>query len=235
MPERVTLVIKTDNGNKIFDAEGSELACDAFRRVTDILVNGNRGAQLRPQVGRHYSMSYLNGNLRRLIGSGSNTLFLTLWHPLRGGKGGFGQTLKGQGKRMNKKAGSEESKDNYRLLDGRRVKVVRKARELAALVETADAKKKEARQKKKEKLLAAIEAANRSSSSNIRFTDTEMLEKSEELVNEIRDSVSRAVAKPKTSKASNSDVGEPKRARGAKFFGDEDTEASDTDDNDNND
>jgi hypothetical protein len=136
---------------------------------------------------------------------------------------------------MNKKAGSEESKDNYRLLDGRRVKVVRRARELAALVETADAKKKEARQKKKEKLLAAIEAADRSSSSNIRFTDTEMLEKSEELVSEIRDSVSRAVAKPKTSKASISDMGDPKRARGANFFGDEDAEVSDTDDNDNND
>jgi hypothetical protein len=70
-----------------------------------------------------------------LLPSGTSSFFsLQITSRLRGGKGGFGSQLRAQGGRMSarRKRGAkndEESKDNYRNLDGRRMRSIRQAKE----------------------------------------------------------------------------------------------------------
>lgn len=233
MGQNILLVVDTGSEKRTFDASSTDGTKTVMDRIAAALAP-RADVKVVPQIGRPWSNTQLAAPLGSVLGDGINTAFLRLWCPLRGGKGGFGQTLKGQGKKMNKKAGGEESKDNYKLLDGRRVKVVRKAREMALLLEKAAVAKKEARQAKKEKLLSAIDATNRQATATTRFTDTEMLEKSAELISDMRDSVSRRVENPKataavSSQGSKTTEATVKRPRASGFFGDDSDDGSDDD------
>ncbi len=116
---------------------------------------------------------------------------------LCGGKGGFGSMLRAQGGRMaRKKSGKKrpEENDNYRSLDGRRMKSIRQAKELVAYLETAPGYKKQAIEKKKAKLKAIINAPAPNKDS--KFTDTKFLEESETILEEIKKSVNHAMNDP---------------------------------------
>ncbi|KAK7205254.1 telomere stability and silencing-domain-containing protein [Myxozyma melibiosi] len=105
---------------------------------------------------------------------------------LNGGKGGFGSQLRAQGGKMAAKRrrikDDEASKDRFRNLDGRRMKSVRQAKDLALYLETAPARIKEAAKQKKERLLALANAEP----STVRYDDTQFLDESEELLDDLK-------------------------------------------------
>ncbi|KAK9366963.1 telomere stability and silencing-domain-containing protein [Lipomyces kononenkoae] len=119
----------------------------------------------------------------------SNFLYLHLTPRLCGGKGGFGSQLRAQGGRMSarRKRGSkndEESKDNYRNLDGRRMRSIRQAKDLATYLETAPQRIKEVSRQKRERLKAILEMED--PASKARFNDVAFLEESEEMIEDLK-------------------------------------------------
>ncbi|KAK9363096.1 telomere stability and silencing-domain-containing protein [Lipomyces starkeyi] len=132
-----------------------------------------------------------------LVPSGTSSFFsLQITSRLRGGKGGFGSQLRAQGGRMSarRKRGAkndEESKDNYRNLDGRRMRSIRQAKDLAIYLETAPQRIKEASRQKRERLKAIIEMED--PASKARFNDVEFLEESEEMIEDLKRIVEESV------------------------------------------
>ncbi|ODQ65253.1 hypothetical protein NADFUDRAFT_83290 [Nadsonia fulvescens var. elongata DSM 6958] len=114
---------------------------------------------------------------------------------LCGGKGGFGSMLRAQGGRMRRKRGNrapdDRENDQLRTLDGRRMRSIRQAKELAEYLEKAPGLVREQADKKKQKLLSIINA--KSPTDNIRFGDMAYLEESENIIDEIRKSVNKAM------------------------------------------
>lgn len=123
----------------------------------------------------------------------NDDIFLRLNGRLRGGKGGFGSMLRAQGGKMTRrKKGKKDDAENdsFRTLDGRRVKSMRQAKELAKYLETASEIHEKKVAEKKEKLKQVIELMSKTDKS--KFNDTEFLEQSEELINDIKRAVSNA-------------------------------------------
>lgn len=75
-----------------------------------------------------------------------------------GGKGGFGSMLRAQGGKMSKKKGNKKAhnNDSFRTLEGRRVKNVRQAKELAAYIDQKQITLSANQEEKKQKLLKII-------------------------------------------------------------------------------
>jgi hypothetical protein len=103
---------------------------------------------------------------------------LRLTSQLCGGKGGFGSQLRAAGGRMSSRKKSQENSDSCRNLDGRRLRTVKEAKALAALLEV----KPEMDKKQKEAAIArwkeVIEGAKRheEGGDKKRFDDVEWLE-----------------------------------------------------------
>ncbi|KAK9469368.1 telomere stability and silencing-domain-containing protein [Lipomyces arxii] len=140
-------------------------------------------------------LTFRSGKLFTAESVVANDVDLCLSVRVCGGKGGFGSQLRAQGGRMasRRKRGvnDESSKDNYRNLDGRRMRSVRQAKELAEYLESAPQRLKDEARAKREKLQALI--AMQPPGSNARFDDTAFLEESEETIETLKRLVEESV------------------------------------------
>ncbi|KAG5520148.1 hypothetical protein PMAC_001224 [Pneumocystis sp. 'macacae'] len=114
-----------------------------------------------------------------------------------GGKGGFGSQLRAAGGRMSsrKKRGEEENKLSCRDLNGRRIRKIKEAEELAKYIETAPVRKREILAERKQRLQAIIDAEPLSQ--RIKFDDNEYLEKNEMIIDDVKNTVKLMMEKSK--------------------------------------
>lgn len=108
---------------------------------------------------------------------------------LCGGKGGFGQLLKARAHTMNKKNRrnlKSNSKDLYKTLDGRRVKTIKRIKQLDDYMTTLDDNEKAKVAEKKAKLQKILDI---DLNKNVKFEDTKFLDDVEKQLEEIRESV----------------------------------------------
>lgn len=162
-----------------------------------------------------------------------NIVNLRLNVRIPGGKGGFGSMLRAQGGKMRRKKGkkNEEANDSFRNLDGRRLKSVRQAKELAKYLERQPEIQRKANESKRAKLQSIIDAAESDKSAKAKFTDTEFLEQCEDLVQDVKETVDHsAVASSSSNKTDNdasssssSSSQDTKQPKGFDFF-DEDSD-----------
>ncbi|EMR11553.1 hypothetical protein PNEG_00561 [Pneumocystis murina B123] len=112
-----------------------------------------------------------------------------------GGKGGFGSQLRAAGGRMSsrKKRGEEENKSSCRDLNGRRIRTINEKKALIKYLETAPIRKREILEERKQKLEAIIDAEPLSK--RIKFEDNEFLEKSEIIIDDVKNAVKLAMLK----------------------------------------
>ncbi|KTW30580.1 hypothetical protein T552_00297 [Pneumocystis carinii B80] len=112
-----------------------------------------------------------------------------------GGKGGFGSQLRAAGGRMSsrKKRGEEENKSSCRDLNGRRIRTINEAKALVKYLKTAPIRKREILAERKQKLEAIINAEPLSK--RIKFEDNEFLEKSEIIIDDVKNAVKLAALK----------------------------------------
>lgn len=143
---------------------------------------------------------------------------------LCGGKGGFGSMLRAQGGRMSKrkkKKQQEDNHDNWRTVDGQRVRDLNKAKSLAEHLETSQANKKAHLEKKRAKLEKIL---NGSSGPSVNPEgNSEWLEETETLVSDVKESVEKVFKSPNSSSESISQPGTSKSTaslKGMDFFGD---------------
>ncbi|KAK9479157.1 telomere stability and silencing-domain-containing protein [Lipomyces japonicus] len=129
--------------------------------------------------------------LSDLLSSSGSPDFVTLQiTPLiLGGKGGFGSQLRAQGGRMAARrkrgnANADDANDSFRNLDGRRMRSIRQAQHLATFLETAPQRIKQEAEQKKQRLLALINTED--PASKIKFDDTEFLEQSEQMIEDLK-------------------------------------------------
>ncbi|TCD69190.1 hypothetical protein EIP91_008486 [Steccherinum ochraceum] len=144
----------------------------------------------------------------------SNHVNLRLVPRCRGGKGGFGSQLRAAGGRMSSQKTSNN--DSCRDLSGRRLSTIKEAKKLAEYIESEPARKKaqqEAQRAKLEALEKKIGMSNGAGSSSEptagqkhRLDDTEYVEQSKELVDNVKSAVSVAMLKKKKkAKTAHSD------------------------------
>ncbi|KAI0329282.1 hypothetical protein GY45DRAFT_1325228 [Cubamyces sp. BRFM 1775] len=134
-----------------------------------------------------------------------NLVSLRLVPRLRGGKGGFGSQLRAAGGRMSSQKTSNN--DSCRDLSGRRLSTIKEAKKLAEYIETEPLRKKaqqEAQRAKLEALEKKLGIAPGSSSSaepvagkKHRLEDTEYVEQSRDIVENVKSAVSVAMLKKK--------------------------------------
>ncbi|KAH9974831.1 telomere stability and silencing-domain-containing protein [Russula compacta] len=144
---------------------------------------------------------------------------------MRGGKGGFGSQLRAAGGRMSSQKTSNN--DSCRDLSGRRLSTIKEAKRLAEYLEQEPARKKAAAEAQRAKLEAlerklGIDAeaeAGPSSSGDLaqvagkkhRFDDTEYLEQSRELVDNVKSAVSAGLRKKRKKAKTDQNVPKLKR------------------------
>ncbi|RPD61024.1 hypothetical protein L226DRAFT_612755 [Lentinus tigrinus ALCF2SS1-7] len=143
--------------------------------------------------------------LLRAEDEGAHSLVsLRLVPRLRGGKGGFGSQLRAAGGRMSSQKTSNN--DSCRDLSGRRLSTIKEAKKLAEYIESEPLRKKaqqEAQRAKLEALEKKLGIASGSSSSEPgagkkrRLEDTEYIEQSREIVDNVKSAVSVAMLKKK--------------------------------------
>jgi len=134
---------------------------------------------------------------------------------LRGGKGGFGSQLRAAGGRMSSQKTSNN--DSCRDLSGRRLSTIKEAKRLAEYIESEPARKKAQQEAQKAKLEAlekklgitpgdgAGPSSEPVAGKKHRFDDTEYLEQSRDLVDNVKSAVSAAMLKKrKKAKISHS-------------------------------
>ncbi|OSX58988.1 hypothetical protein POSPLADRAFT_1041208 [Postia placenta MAD-698-R-SB12] len=137
--------------------------------------------------------------------NGAPLVSLRLVPRLRGGKGGFGSQLRAAGGRMSSQKTSNN--DSCRDLSGRRLSTIKEAKRLAEHIESEPLRKK-AQQEAQRAKLEALEkklgmAPGGSSDSDPlagkkhRLDDTEYLEQSREIVDNVKNAVSIAMLKKK--------------------------------------
>ncbi|KAH9902578.1 telomere stability and silencing-domain-containing protein [Cubamyces lactineus] len=123
---------------------------------------------------------------------------------LRGGKGGFGSQLRAAGGRMSSQKTSNN--DSCRDLSGRRLSTIKEAKKLAEYIESEPLRKKaqqEAQRAKLEALEKKLGIAPGSSSAEPiagkkhRLEDTEYIEQSRDIVENVKSAVSVAMLKKK--------------------------------------
>ncbi|KAI0249177.1 telomere stability and silencing-domain-containing protein, partial [Lactifluus subvellereus] len=138
---------------------------------------------------------------------GHSLVSLRLVPRMRGGKGGFGSQLRAAGGRMSSQKTSNN--DSCRDLSGRRLSTIKEAKKLAEYLEQEPARKKAAAEAQRAKLEAlerklGIEKDAGSSSNGDptqvagrkhRFDDTEYLEQSRELVDNVKSAVTAGLLK----------------------------------------
>ncbi|KAJ3237927.1 hypothetical protein HDU81_008679 [Chytriomyces hyalinus] len=144
---------------------------------------------------------------------------------LRGGKGGFGSMLRAQGGRMaSQKTTNFES---CRDLSGRRLKTVNDAKKIADFKESEPERKR----KEKEFLKAKIEKGLKEpETKKIRFDDQEFVETHEKVLDDVKDTVKKALQKKSipllAAKASSSSTASAKGKK-KRVWGESDSEDSD--------
>lgn len=159
-----------------------------------------------------------------------------------GGKGGFGSMLRAQGGKMAKKKRgkkSENENDSFRTLEGRRMKNVRQAKELAAYLDKKKTKSDSAYQTKKEKLTAKISSDISGSAKFHDATHSEILQSLNEAVqNSVKDAFERnssasssrsssssrpssSIEVSRDSNDGNSKIAPKKDLKGLSFFDDD--------------
>lgn len=127
---------------------------------------------------------------------------------LLGGKGGFGQSLRGKVSKK-KKTSDHTAHDLYRTTDGRSVRSIRLAQNLAEHEANTRASEQKKLASKKQRLLSIVEGMLPSQTA--RFSDMDYLERSQKLQEEVRASIQASSSSesketkhpPKMPKASN--------------------------------
>jgi len=130
---------------------------------------------------------------------------------MRGGKGGFGSQLRAAGGRMSSQ--KTNNNDSCRDLSGRRLSTIKEAKKLAEYLEHEPARKKAAAEAQRAKLEGlerklGIEGGAGSSSNGDaqvagrkhRFDDTEYLEQSRDLVDNVKSAVTAGLLKKRKKK-----------------------------------
>jgi hypothetical protein len=125
-------------------------------------------------------------------GSGGSKKFIDLQLTvcLCGGKGGFGELLKQRARTTRRKHGKNSqssSKDLYRTLDGRRVKNVKRLKQLEDYINTLDEAESQKFKEKRAKLEKILDV---DLEKNVKFDDMDFLEDVEKQIEEIRNAVS---------------------------------------------
>ncbi|KAI6042476.1 telomere stability and silencing-domain-containing protein [Pisolithus marmoratus] len=140
--------------------------------------------------------------ISELHGASPSLVTLRLVPRLLGGKGGFGSQLRAAGGRMSSQ--KTNNNDSCRDLSGRRLSTLKTAKRLVDYMEHEDDRKKAAADAKKAKLeslerkiAAASVDPEKLAGKKHRFDDTEYLEESRELVDNVRSAVSTGLIKKK--------------------------------------
>ncbi|KAI9001559.1 telomere stability and silencing-domain-containing protein [Trametes punicea] len=129
---------------------------------------------------------------------------------LRGGKGGFGSQLRAAGGRMSSQKTSNN--DSCRDLSGRRLSTIKEAKKLAEYIETEPLRKKAQQEAQRAKLEALEKKLGMGPDGSIdplagkkrRLEDTEYIEQSRDIVENVKSAVSVAMLKKKKAKKSQS-------------------------------
>ncbi|QRV75253.1 telomere stability and silencing [Ceratobasidium sp. AG-Ba] len=154
--------------------------------------------------------------------NGQDILTLRLMPSLLGGKGGFGSQLRAAGGRMSSQKASNN--DSCRDLNGRRLSTIKEAKKMATYLEGEPERKKAAAEEKRAKLealekqLGVSEAgpsqegeSSARAGQKHRFDDTEYLEQSREINDNVKSAVTAGLLK-KRKKAKTSPPAEPTSA-----------------------
>ncbi|KAG0697374.1 telomere stability and silencing-domain-containing protein [Suillus ampliporus] len=146
--------------------------------------------------------------ISEIHGRDATLITLKLIPRLRGGKGGFGSQLRAAGGRMSSQKTSNN--DSCRDLSGRRLSTIKTAKRLADYMGNEDERKKaqaEAKKAKLETLEKKIAAASGDTEAvagrKHRFDDTEYLEESREIVDNVKSAVSAGLMKKKKKVKTN--------------------------------
>ncbi|TFK91402.1 hypothetical protein K466DRAFT_596147 [Polyporus arcularius HHB13444] len=166
---------------------------------------------LTPTSGLVPESNALIATLLREEHEGAHSLVsLRLVPRLRGGKGGFGSQLRAAGGRMSSQKTSNN--DSCRDLSGRRLSTIKEAKKLAEYIESEPLRKKaqqEAQRAKLEALEKKLGMAAGGSSSDAaagrkhRLEDTEYIEQSREIVDNVKSAVTVAMLKKKKKAKTN--------------------------------
>ncbi|KAL7279357.1 hypothetical protein ACG7TL_007198 [Trametes sanguinea] len=128
---------------------------------------------------------------------------------LRGGKGGFGSQLRAAGGRMSSQKTSNN--DSCRDLSGRRLSTIKEAKKLAEYIETEPLRKKAQQEAQRAKLEALEKKLGMGPDGSIdplagkkrRLEDTEYIEQSKDIVENVKSAVSVAMLKKKKKAKKN--------------------------------
>ncbi|KAL6307580.1 telomere stability and silencing-domain-containing protein [Sparassis latifolia] len=165
---------------------------------SDLVLSPHRGSVPSPET--LLSLLYATDD------EGSNgpaLVSLRLVPRLRGGKGGFGSQLRAAGGRMSSQKTSNN--DSCRDLSGRRLSTIKEAKRLAEYIESEPERKKAQQETQKKKLEALEKKLGISSDGSgpsepvagrkHRFDDTEYLEQSRDIVDNVKNAVTAAMLK----------------------------------------
>ncbi|KAJ3809282.1 telomere stability and silencing-domain-containing protein [Lentinula aff. lateritia] len=208
------------------------LAAPSVTQISDVLSLLTEKYPLLPSSGlnlsTHSGLTHEDTSLASLCENGTKLIALRLSPRVLGGKGGFGSQLRAAGGRMSSQ--KTNNNDSCRDLSGRRLSTLKEAKKLAEYLESEPerlAAKAEAQKAKLEALERRLGIDNpstgagpsRTGSSSTdqpaklagkkhRFDDTEYLEQSRELVDNVKSAVS-AGKLPKKKKAKLSPDSKP--------------------------
>ncbi|KAH9838685.1 telomere stability and silencing-domain-containing protein, partial [Rhodofomes roseus] len=196
-----------------------DLLADRYPELpSDLLLTPHRGCAPPPDA----PLSSLQNDTNE-----PSFVSLRLVPRLRGGKGGFGSQLRAAGGRMSSQKTSNN--DSCRDLSGRRLSTIKEAKKLADYIESEPLRKKAQQEAQRAKLealekkLGIVHSADGSKTSSEplagtkhRLDDTEYLEQSREIVDNVKNAVSVAMLKKrKKAKTSQSSPAADKDKSGA--------------------
>ncbi|THH16666.1 hypothetical protein EW146_g4004 [Bondarzewia mesenterica] len=152
---------------------------------------------------------------------GSSLVSLRLAPRMRGGKGGFGSQLRAAGGRMSSQKTSNN--DSCRDLSGRRLSTIKEAKKLAEYLEQEPARKKAAAEAQRKKLEVlerklgidknGVASGSKESEplagKKHRFDDTEYLEQSRDIVDNVKSAVAAGLLKKKKKAKTSHGPSEP--------------------------
>ncbi|KAJ3862712.1 telomere stability and silencing-domain-containing protein [Lentinula novae-zelandiae] len=216
------------------------LAAPSVTQISNVLSLLTEKYPLLPSSGlilsSHSGITPEDTSLASLCENGPNLISLRLSPRVLGGKGGFGSQLRAAGGRMSSQ--KTNNNDSCRDLSGRRLSTLKEAKKLAEYLESEPerlAAKAEAQKAKLEALERRLGIDNpstgagpsRTGSSSTeqpaklagkkhRFDDTEYLEQSRELVENVKSAVSAALLKKKKKVKLSPDSKSPTDAQSSK-------------------
>lgn len=181
----------------------------------------------------YHTSKFIVKNTNKPLDTLSQVISLVAVYPLKGGKGGFGANLRSKKTKHPK----NESRNYYRdLKTGARVRDLERLKLASEILLKQATKKHEEKQeteKKKEKLRKTIEYYERilegKSTDQTRFEDTEFLDVTDKLMEDLRETMDLALQSLEEESESDSDSEEPpekpkpkEKPKFAKFFDDSD-------------